>query len=154
MENVSCRVVGFVHWRRGGGVLAALLPLPRVWRTVFGFVGISGRVRERPRAPGGADIFGDAFGVLYPAPGQSVYLCGGNLRLALPSFYTWLRHRARWAHGSGYVFGMEVRLAGARAGQQILGLCRGRGYRGSGSICYGASAPVFLVVFRCAPLVA
>src|SRR3989344_6533919 len=100
MENVSCRVVCFIHCRRGGGVLAALLPLPRVWGAVFGFVGISERIRECPRALGGADIFGDAFGVLYPASGQSVYLCGGNTRLALPPFYTWFRHRARRAHRS------------------------------------------------------
>src|SRR3989344_381085 len=146
MENISCRVVGVVHCRRGSGVLAALLPLPRVWGAVFGFVGIRRRVRERSRALGRADIFSDAFGVLYPAPGQGFYLRGWYFRVTLPPFYTWFRHRARRAHVGGYVFGMEVRRAGARVGQQILGLRRGWGYRGSGSICYGALEHLALVV--------
>src|SRR3989344_5094856 len=117
MENVSCRIVDVVYCRRGGGILAALLPLPRVWRAVFGFVGFGRRVRERPRALGRSDIFCDAFGVLYPAPGQGFYLRGGDLGLSVPSFYTWFRNRTRRAHVGGYILGVEVRRAGARAGQ-------------------------------------
>src|SRR3989344_7172908 len=117
MENVSCCIVDVVHCRRGGGVLAALLPLPRVWRTVFGFVGFGRRVRERPRALGRADIFGYAFGVIYTAPGQGFYLRGGDLGLAVPSFYTWFCNRTRRPHVGGYVLGVEVRRAGARARQ-------------------------------------
>src|SRR3989338_6018285 len=117
MENVSCRIVDVVHCRRGGGILAALLPLSRIWRAVFGFVGFGRRVRERTRALGRADFFGDAFGVLYPAPGQDFYLRGGDTRLAVPSFYTWFCNRARRAHVAGYVLGVEVRRAGTRARQ-------------------------------------
>src|SRR3989338_2248662 len=40
MENVSCRIVDVVHCRRGGGILAGLLPLSRIWRAVLASWGL------------------------------------------------------------------------------------------------------------------
>src|SRR3989344_8368999 len=101
MENISRRVVGVVRGGRGTGVLAALLSLPRVWRTVSRFMGVGGRVRGRPRALGRADILDDAAGVLYAAPRQAFYLRGGDSWLAVSAVFCRLYYRPRRAPVGG-----------------------------------------------------